>query len=106
MLRNSCVASLQSSSQGIPEHTQSKNSPNFSIVGVEQSENSIDYRDFKKSYLVSRDSYLALVFGNETEGLSEEDLKLCDVVAEIPMHGKKESLNVAVSVGIVLSSLV
>lgn len=78
----------------------------FSIVGVEQGKNSIDYREIKNSKLLASSSKLALVFGNETEGLSEEDLKLCDIVAEIPMHGKKESLNVAVSVGVVLSSLV
>jgi tRNA G18 (ribose-2'-O)-methylase SpoU len=75
---------------------------NFSIIAVEQSENSIPYTEIRGRGKVYN---LALVFGNETEGLSEEDLKLCDVVAEIPMHGKKESLNVAVSVGIVLSSL-
>lgn len=72
----------------------------FKIVGIEQSSESIDYK------LLSNDSPLALIFGNEVEGLSEEDLKLCDLVAEIPMHGSKESLNVAVSVGIVLYSLI
>ncbi|MBP9748558.1 MAG: TrmH family RNA methyltransferase, partial [Candidatus Pacebacteria bacterium] len=51
-------------------------------------------------------SHLALVFGNEVDGLSAEDLSLCDLVAEIPMKGRKESLNVAVSVGIVLFSLI
>ncbi len=81
------------------------NFQNFLIVGVEQSEDSIDYRELKKSCLASHKNNIALVFGNEVEGLSEEDLKLCDVIAEIPMQGKKESLNVAVSVGIILSSL-
>lgn len=70
----------------------------YKIVGVEQSEQSIDYRE------LSPDSDIAFVFGNEVEGLSAEDLKLCDKVVEIPMKGKKESLNVAVSVGIVLFS--
>lgn len=45
---------------------------------------------------------VAFVFGNEVDGLSKEILKLCDIVADIPMKGGKESLNVAVSTGIVL----
>lgn len=75
----------------------------FKIIGIEQSENSVDYRDLKDKY---KDENLCLIFGNEVGGLSEEDLKLCDLVAEIPMLGKKESLNVAVSVGVVLYSLI
>lgn len=77
----------------------------FKIVAIEQSENSIDYRDLKTSKLLASSSKLALVFGNEIDGLGKEDLKLCDLVAELPMFGKKESLNVAVAVGIVLYSL-
>lgn len=72
----------------------------FKIVGVEQSSKSINYK------LLTKDSNLVLVFGNEVEGLSKSDLALCDLVAEIPMYGQKESLNVAVSVGVVLYSLV
>lgn len=69
----------------------------FEIIGVEQSPKSIDYKKLAPS--VSR---LALVFGNEVTGLSQKDLSLCDQIVEIPMRGKKESLNVAVSVGIIL----
>ncbi len=78
----------------------------FKIVGIEQSENSIDYRELKNSKILASSSHLALVFGNEVDGLSAEDLSLCDLVAEIPMKGRKESLNVAVAVGIVLFSLI
>jgi tRNA G18 (ribose-2'-O)-methylase SpoU len=45
---------------------------------------------------------VALVFGAEVEGLSEDILALADVVAEIPLFGKKESLNVSVAFGIAL----
>jgi tRNA G18 (ribose-2'-O)-methylase SpoU len=72
------------------------------IIGVEQSPKSIDYRKIKKSCLSTPASDFALVFGNEVSGLSKKDLELCDMVAEIPMKGKKESLNVAVAAGIVL----
>lgn len=74
----------------------------FKIIGIEQSKNSISYKKIKNSKLVSHASKLVLVFGNEVEGLSQEDLKLCDVVVELPMRGRKESLNVAVCAGIVL----
>lgn len=77
----------------------------YKIVGIEQSKNAIDYRRIKTSKLLASSSKLALVFGNEVDGLSEEDLKLCDLVAQLPMLGSKESLNVAVCAGIVLYSL-
>ncbi len=68
----------------------------FKIVAVEQDKNSINYK------LLSTDYNLAFVFGNEVTGLSKKDLLLCDLIAEIPMRGKKESLNVSVAAGIVL----
>jgi len=47
-----------------------------------------------------------LVVGNEVEGVEKEVLALCDDIVEIPMLGKKESLNVAVAAGIALYALV
>lgn len=41
-----------------------------------------------------------LVMGNEARGISPAVLKLADHIVEIPMRGKKESLNVAVAFGI------
>jgi 23S rRNA (guanosine2251-2'-O)-methyltransferase len=78
----------------------------YKIIGVEQAKNSIYYRKIKTSRLSTPVSGLALVFGNEVEGLSKKELELCDLIAEIPMKGKKESLNVAVSAGIILFSLI
>ena len=78
------------------------NFSDWKIIGIEQDEKAIDYRKIKNS----KTKNIALVFGNEVDGLSKEDTKLCDLIAEIPMHGKKESLNVAVAVGIVLYSLI
>jgi 23S rRNA (guanosine2251-2'-O)-methyltransferase len=71
------------------------------IIGIEQSENSLNYKKIKNL----KTKNLVLVFGNEVEGLSKQDLKLCDIVAELPMRGRKESLNVSVCAGIVLYSL-
>lgn len=75
----------------------------FKIVGIEQSKKAINYKKIKQQ--IASSQHLALVFGNEVDGLSKEDLKLCDIIAQLPMLGKKESLNVAVCAGIVLYSL-
>ena len=45
---------------------------------------------------------IAFLFGNEVNGISAQLLKKCDYIAEIPMRGKKESLNVAVATGVAL----
>jgi tRNA G18 (ribose-2'-O)-methylase SpoU len=68
----------------------------WQIVGVEQDARSIDYRTFKPA------KPTLLIFGNEVRGISPALRARCDTIIEIPMHGKKESLNVAVSAGIVL----
>lgn len=66
------------------------------LIAVEQTKKSIDYKKIR----VNKDT--AFVFGNEVKGVSESVLKTCDLICEIPMKGKKESLNVSVSVGIIL----
>ncbi len=43
---------------------------------------------------------LALILGEETGGINKSLIKLCDQLVEIPMLGKKESLNVSVAFGI------
>jgi len=48
---------------------------------------------------------IALIFGNEVEGVSKEILKKCDKILEIPMLGKKESLNVSVAFGVAVYML-
>lgn len=68
----------------------------FKIIAIEQSKNSIDYKKIKKS------KKTAFVLGNEVGGIPEKILSKCDLVAEIPHKGGKESLNVSVAFGIVL----
>jgi 23S rRNA (guanosine2251-2'-O)-methyltransferase len=68
----------------------------FRIVAIEQDERAEDYR-----VLQAREK-TAFVFGEEVHGLPQSLLRECDVIAEIPMHGGKESLNVSVSAGIAL----
>ena len=50
-------------------------------------------------------SDIALVVGNEVDGITEDILELCDIVVHIPMYGKKESLNVSVAAGIAMYEL-
>ncbi|MBP6884922.1 MAG: TrmH family RNA methyltransferase [Candidatus Pacebacteria bacterium] len=68
----------------------------YTIVAIEQSENSTDYKKVKAK------GNTAFILGNEVEGVSKKTLNVCDVVAEIPMAGDKESLNVSVTAGIAL----
>jgi 23S rRNA (guanosine2251-2'-O)-methyltransferase len=67
----------------------------YQIISVELAENSVDYKKVKV------ENKVAFVMGNEVDGVDKKVLKLSDVVAEIPMLGEKESLNVGVSFGIV-----
>lgn len=66
----------------------------FQIIAIEQAPNSIKYTKVKSKLP------LAIVMGNEVGGIEQKTLKLADVIAEIPMIGKKESLNVSVSFGV------
>lgn len=70
------------------------------LVAVEQSKKSVDYKDIKLPK-----GRVAVILGNEVDGLPKKILSLADVVAEIPMCGKKESLNVSVASGVVLYRL-
>ncbi len=72
----------------------------YKILAVEQSKKSISYYRFKPQ--ASSIGKLVLIFGNEVRGLPPAILKKADKILEIPMRGKKESLNVAVAAGIIL----
>jgi 23S rRNA (guanosine2251-2'-O)-methyltransferase len=68
----------------------------YIIIAIEQNEKSIDYRKIKIPMRA------AFILGPEVEGLNKKILNKCDLIAEIPMHGKKESLNVSVACGVAL----
>lgn len=68
----------------------------YQVIGIEQSEKSVDYKKVKVK------SPALFIVGNEVEGVDRKTLSLCDVVAEIPMNGSKESLNVSVAFGVAL----
>ena len=73
---------------------------NYKIFAIEQSKKSTPYYKIHKPYILNHKS--ALILGNEIKGLPTSILKRADKILEIPMKGKKESLNVAVAFGIVV----
>jgi tRNA G18 (ribose-2'-O)-methylase SpoU len=75
---------------------QSKKDAKLTVVAVEQSEKSIPYT--KANYNMP----IALILGHETEGVSAEGLSLANQIVEIPMYGVNKSMNVMVSLAIVL----
>lgn len=64
------------------------------IIGLEKNDRSVDIGSLEK------DGDVALIVGNEVDGIEPEIQELCDVVAHIPMYGKKESLNVSIAAGV------
>ncbi len=68
----------------------------YLIVAIEQAENSMDYKKVK----LDKNGKVAFIMGEEVEGVKPKILKLVDVIAEIPMLGQKESLNVSVAFGV------
>lgn len=68
----------------------------YQIIGVEQSSDSVH---FKKLKLKKKNAF---IMGAEVTGVPKNVLKKCDLIAEIPMKGKKESLNVSVALGVIL----
>lgn len=72
----------------------------YTVVALELSKNSIDYRELLNQKGIGEK--LALIVGNEVNGIKPAVLKNADYVVQIPMRGNKESLNVSVSAGIML----
>jgi len=73
----------------------------YCLFAVEQTTTSISLEKFNASNYKK----LAVVFGNEVEGVDSEVIKLCEGCIEIPQEGMKHSLNISVAAGIVLWKL-
>ena len=80
------------------EAIQKLKSNGVQTIAIEQAENAIYLQDFSPT----NDKRLALVFGNEVKGVSQEVVSACDLVLEIPQFGTKHSLNISVSAGVVV----
>lgn len=70
----------------------------FKIYSIEQVENPIYLQDFKPDVV----NKYAFVFGNEVFGVNEDFIEGSDACIEIPQFGTKHSLNVSVTMGIVV----
>ena len=84
------------SSQNLKSFVEDLKSKGFSVLALEKTFYS------RKLDEVAYRAPLALIVGNEVDGISEEILQVCDIVVHIPMYGKKESLNVSVAAGIAM----
>jgi len=74
--------------------------PNLQSIAVEQDKNSIPFDKAEYKFPI------ALIVGHESNGISKEVLKACDLIVELPMFGVNKSLNVMVSLGIVLYKVI
>lgn len=71
----------------------------WQLVALELHKNALDISSFTSKEKV------CLIAGHELTGVPEDILELCDAIVQIPMMGKKESMNVAVATGIALHRL-
>ncbi len=78
----------------------SLNRDGYQIIALEQTANSVMLPHFRPA-----GAKIALLLGEEVNGINNELLKKCDIAIEIPMSGKKESFNVSVATGIALYAI-
>jgi 23S rRNA (guanosine2251-2'-O)-methyltransferase len=74
---------------------------NYDVYSIEQTESAV----MLNAFMPSKEHKLAIVFGNEVKGVEQEVIDLSKGVIEIPQVGSKHSLNIAVSVGVVVWDL-
>ena len=77
-------------------------SKGYKVYAVEQAQGSISLEKFSGM----NNAPVALVFGNEVEGVATEVIAACDGCIEIPQEGMKHSFNISVAAGIVLWEMV
>lgn len=81
----------------------------YKIFAIEQDKKSVSYYNIELKNLKTKklkNFKIVLILGNEVKGLPQSILKRSDKILEIPMNGKKESLNVSVAFGIVAFHLI
>lgn len=81
-------------------HSLRKEVPEIQIIAVELDKSAVAYDQFEYKLPA------ALLVGHETDGVSQEIMDLCDAVVQLPMFGVNISLNVMVSLGIVLYEVI
>lgn len=71
----------------------------YHIAALEQAEGSQNIYNYQPP------ARLAIILGNEVDGVSPDLLDVSDTILELPMLGRKESLNVSVAAGIAMYQL-
>ena len=84
--------------QDVPALVRKLQADGYTVVAVEQTVHSVKLDKFTRE----PGRKYALVFGNEVDGVQQVVVDACDFSLEIPQQGTKHSLNVSVSVGVVL----
>lgn len=84
--------------ESVTESIEMVKSQGYQVYAVEQVENSIALPDIQ----LNSNEKVALIFGNEVSGVSEEALSQVDGCIEVPQWGTKHSLNISVCAGIVI----
>ncbi len=84
--------------ENIMDLVQHLKSENVKVISIEQAEHATMLNDFEPE----PNTTYALVFGNEVKGVKQEVVSASDMVLEIPQFGTKHSLNISVSVGVVI----
>lgn len=74
----------------------------YTVLAIEQCEGSTMMQDFK----LEEGKKYAVVLGNEVKGVQQQVVDMCDGCLEIPQFGTKHSMNVSVTAGIVIWSIV
>jgi len=83
------------------EAIETLRSEGYSILSVEQAEDSF----YLNEYSIKKNENIAVIFGHEVNGVDQSVINNSDVVIEIPQKGTKHSLNISVSVGVILWDL-
>ena len=73
----------------------------YTVICAEQTEHAVQLQRFRRD----PSKRYAVVFGNEVDGVRQDVVDAADLCLEIPQSGTKHSLNVSVSVGVVLWQL-
>jgi 23S rRNA (guanosine2251-2'-O)-methyltransferase len=83
--------------ESVSDALQKLKKDGYVLYAVEQTDSSVLLGDMQYN-----NEKIALILGNEVNGVSDVAIELCDFAVEIPQGGTKHSLNVSVCTGIVL----
>jgi len=89
--------------KGAEEALRALKAEGYFLAGLELDPRAVPYGEFREKFPDARK--IALVLGNEPKGIPEEIKNELGAIIEIPMRGRKESLNVSVAFGIAVYEL-